>query len=96
MFCRVKDETRSRTGCQRWATPALVGIGAIEPSPLLAQSGNIFAPQELELLRRENAVGDILMRFYDQGGNLVKTGLENRVISMSLVNGAALYFDMAG
>lgn len=65
-------------------TTALVGIGAIEPSPLLAQSGNIFAPQELELLRRENAVGDILMRFYDQGGNLVKTGLENRVISMSL------------
>jgi len=65
-------------------TTALVGIGAVDPSPLLAQSGNIFGPEGLELLRRENAAGDILMRFYDLNGNLVKTGLENRVISMSL------------
>ncbi len=65
-------------------TTALVGIGAIDPSPLLAQSGNIFAPQELELLRQANAVGDILLRFFDQNGDLVETGLENRVISISL------------
>jgi len=65
-------------------TIALVGIGAIDPSPLLAQSGNIFAPEEYELLREANAVGDILERFFDQNGMLVKTGLENRVISMSL------------
>lgn len=65
-------------------TIALVGIGAIDPSPLLAQSGNIFAPQEYDLLRQEKAVGDILERFFDQNGNLVKTGLEKRVISMTL------------
>lgn len=67
-----------------YVTTALVGIGSIEPSPLLAQSGNIFAPQELELLRQANAAGDILLRFFDQNGNLVETGLEKRVISMSL------------
>jgi len=65
-------------------TIALVGIGAVEPSPLLAQSGNIFSPKEYQLLRDANAVGDLLLRFIDQDGNLVKTGLENRVISMSL------------
>jgi hypothetical protein len=65
-------------------TTALVGIGAIEPSPLLAQSGNIFSQQELELLRKADAVGDILLRFFDRSGQLVETGLENRVISMSL------------
>jgi DNA-binding transcriptional regulator LsrR (DeoR family) len=65
-------------------TTALVGIGAIDPSPLLAQSGNIFAPQELDLLRQEKAVGDILLRFFDENGKLVETGLEKRVISMSL------------
>lgn len=65
-------------------TTALVGIGAIDPSPLLAQSGNIFSPYEMNLLRENNAVGDILMRFYDQSGNLVNTGLEKRVISMTL------------
>ncbi len=65
-------------------TTALVGIGAIDPSPLLAKSGNIFSPQELNLLRKEKAVGDILLRFYDKNGNLVQTGLEKRVISMDL------------
>jgi len=65
-------------------TTALVGIGAIDPSPLLAQSGNIFSPQELNLLRQEKAVGDILLRFFGQNGDLVETGLEKRVISMSL------------
>ena len=65
-------------------TIALVGIGAIDPSPLLAQSGNIFAPEEYDLLQKAHAVGDILERFYDQNGKLVKTGLENRVISMTL------------
>lgn len=63
---------------------ALVGIGAIDPSPLLAQSGNIFSPTELDLLRQQKAVGDILLRFFDQNGKMVETGLEKRVISMSL------------
>lgn len=65
-------------------TTAMVGIGAIDPSPLLAQSGNIFAPQELQLLRQQGAIGDILLRFFDHNGNLVETGLEKRVISMTL------------
>ncbi len=65
-------------------TTALVGIGAIDPSPLLAQSGNIFSPKELDLLRSEKAVGDILLRFYDRNGVPVETDLENRVISMTL------------
>jgi DNA-binding transcriptional regulator LsrR (DeoR family) len=65
-------------------TTALVGIGAMDPSPLLAQSGNIFSPQEMGLLRQKNAVGDILVRFFDKGGRLVESGLEKRVISMDL------------
>jgi DNA-binding transcriptional regulator LsrR (DeoR family) len=65
-------------------TTALVGIGAVDPSPLLAQSGNIFDRKELDLLREAKAVGDILLRFYDLNGNLVQTGLEKRVISMNL------------
>jgi DNA-binding transcriptional regulator LsrR (DeoR family) len=65
-------------------TTALVGIGTVDPSPLLAQSGNIFSQKELDLLRQEKAVGDILLRFFDENGNLVETGLEKRVLSMTL------------
>jgi len=65
-------------------TLALVGIGAIQPSSLLAASGNIFSEEELQLLKNNNAVGDILLHFFDNDGNPVKTVLEDRVVSMSL------------
>lgn len=63
---------------------ALVGIGAIEPSKLLTQSGNIFTEQEQAKLRLEGAVGDILLRFFDAKGRQVNGSLSNRVVSMSL------------
>jgi DNA-binding transcriptional regulator LsrR (DeoR family) len=65
-------------------TLALVGIGAVQPSSLLAASGNIFSEQEQQLLANYNAVGDILLRFFDGDGKPVKTFLDNRVVSMSL------------
>jgi DNA-binding transcriptional regulator LsrR (DeoR family) len=65
-------------------TLALVGIGAIEPSKMLAASGNIFSPQELDLLRSRGAVGDICLRFFDADGKPVSTRLDDRVISIEL------------
>lgn len=65
-------------------TVALVGIGAVEPSPLLAESGNIFSREELDSLRKGGAVGDILMHFFDVQGKPTETFLDNRVASMSL------------
>jgi DNA-binding transcriptional regulator LsrR (DeoR family) len=63
---------------------ALVGIGAVEPSELLADSGNIFSEEELDILRNEGAVGDILLHFFDENGEPVDTSLNNRVVSLSL------------
>jgi DNA-binding transcriptional regulator LsrR (DeoR family) len=69
---------------QRFAdvTLALVGVGAIEPSRLLASSGNIFSREELNLLRARGAVGDICLRFFDQRGQRVVTPLDQRVIGI--------------
>lgn len=63
---------------------ALVGIGAVEPSDLLAKSGNIFSDDELNYLRSQGAVGDILLHFFDAAGQPTKTALDNRVMSMDL------------
>jgi DNA-binding transcriptional regulator LsrR (DeoR family) len=63
-------------------TLALVGIGAIEPSKMLAASGNIFSPQELNMLRTRGAVGDICLRFFDASGKPVSTPLDERVIGI--------------
>ena len=65
-------------------TLALVGIGALAPSKLLASSGNVFAPEEIALLRERGAVGDICLRFFDRAGAPVITPLDARVISMGL------------
>jgi len=65
-------------------TMALVGIGSVSPSALLAQSGNAFSPEELNTLREKNAVGDILLHFYDSEGMPVRSFLDERVISMEL------------
>jgi len=65
-------------------TLALVGIGDIQPSGLLADSGNVFSPRELKSLHKQGAVGDICLRFYDRNGALIPTPLNDRVIGMDL------------
>jgi DNA-binding transcriptional regulator LsrR (DeoR family) len=65
-------------------TLALVGIGALAPSKLLAQSGNVFTEEELNELRVLGAVGDICLRFYDADGLPAGSPLDERVIGMDL------------
>ena len=65
-------------------TVALVGIGALEPSRLLASSGNVFSPRELETLRGKGAVGDVCLRFFDAAGAPIRSDLDERVIGMTL------------
>jgi len=65
-------------------TVALVGIGAVEPSKLLAASGNVFSGRELESLSARGAVGDICLRFFDAEGVPVITPLNDRVIAIEL------------
>lgn len=63
---------------------ALVGIGSMEPSRLLASSGNIFSSAERAELSRQGAVGDICFRYFDAQGEPVKSVLMQRVIGVEL------------
>lgn len=65
-------------------TLAIVGIGAIEPSQMLARSGNVFSARELADLSDAGAVGDISLRFFDRAGRPVATPLNERVIGMAM------------
>lgn len=64
-------------------TDALVGIGAMEPSPLLAASGNGVTDAERAQLRELGAVGDISFRYYDADGRVVSSSLDQRVMGIS-------------
>ena len=65
-------------------TMALIGIGAVEPSKLLADSGNIFTGAELRELGKLGAVGDICLHFFDKDGVPIHSSFEQRVIGISL------------
>lgn len=65
-------------------TLAIVGIGAVEPSSMLAQSGNIFSEAELHQLTEGGAVAEIGQQFLDRNGKAVVTPLSERVIGMRL------------
>jgi DNA-binding transcriptional regulator LsrR (DeoR family) len=67
-------------------TVALVGIGAVTPSKMLAASGNVFSARELKSLSERGAVGDICLRFFDASGAPVITPLNDRVISIELAD----------
>ncbi|MGB9376270.1 MAG: sugar-binding domain-containing protein, partial [Mycobacteriales bacterium] len=63
-------------------TMALVGIGSLDPSPLLRDSGNAIAEAEQSELRGLGAVGDICLRFFDASGRLVASRLNQRVVGI--------------
>lgn len=65
-------------------TVALVGIGALHPSRLLGESGNVFSEVELDELDRLGAVGDICLRFFDAAGRPVESPFGERVIGLQL------------
>jgi DNA-binding transcriptional regulator LsrR (DeoR family) len=75
---------REAAGLFDHVTLALVGIGTVEPSRLLASSGNVFSSDEIASLRQRGAVGDICLRFFNSVGEPIMTPLESRVIGMKL------------
>ncbi|NMO54662.1 sugar-binding transcriptional regulator [Actinoplanes sp. TBRC 11911] len=63
-------------------TVALVGVGSLEPSTLLRQSGNAIAAEEEQRLREAGAIGDVCMRFFDEEGRHVASALDDRVLGI--------------
>ncbi|PZF86673.1 DNA-binding transcriptional regulator [Jiangella anatolica] len=63
-------------------TTVLVGVGTLEPSPLLRSSGNAVAPDDQAMLRGAGAVGDVCMRFFDADGKPVDSSLDERIIGI--------------
>ena len=70
---------------QLWSrlTVALVGIGSLEPSPLLRRSGNALAESEQDELRSLGAVGDVCFRYFDANGKPVPSNLDQRLIGIT-------------
>jgi DNA-binding transcriptional regulator LsrR (DeoR family) len=66
---------------------AIVGVGAIRPAiqSMLIKSGYI-STTELKSLKRAGAVGDVFSYFIDDDGEVVRTGLYDRLITIGLAD----------
>ena len=62
---------------------SLVGIGSVEPSPLLQRSGNALSLEESEQLAVAGAVGDVCLRYFDEAGASVVSPVDDRLMGMS-------------
>ncbi|MGW4802414.1 sugar-binding transcriptional regulator, partial [Nonomuraea sp. NPDC004297] len=81
----LSDDHVVRQVVDAWSrlTTVLVGIGSLNPSPLLQESGNAIGEEEMETLRGLGAVGDVCLRFFDAEGRLVDSPLEDRILGIS-------------
>lgn len=66
-------------------TVALVGIGSVEPSPLLRASGNAVPETLGASMSEHGAVGDICLRYYDAEGKPLDAafGIDDRIAGIS-------------
>lgn len=64
------------------ATTLILGIGAFPASPLLAASGNSIDKNEEIQLKKDGAVGEICLRYFDKDGHPMNPNIEDRVISI--------------
>ena len=67
----------------RQITVSLVGIGTIDPSPLLRSSGNALSDTDRAVLRAAGAVGDICLRYFDAEGASVASDVDDRIMGMT-------------
>ncbi|HKU11122.1 MAG TPA: sugar-binding transcriptional regulator [Sinomonas sp.] len=66
----------------RGLTMAVMGIGSIEPSDVLAVSGNAFAAEDRKKLIAQGAVGDICHRIFRADGSAITGEVDDRVIAI--------------
>lgn len=65
------------------ANIAMVGIGVPVPDSVVMQAGAIRA-EEVEQLKKQGAVGDIALRFFDARGRPLKHEINDRIIGLDL------------
>ena len=64
-------------------TMSLMGIGSLEPSALLRESGNMTTEADAAELSEAGAVGDVCLRFFNAEGRPVASGYDARLVGAS-------------
>ena len=76
------EQISAVTELLRSATTTIVGIGTLHNSVFLERE--VLAPEQIDMLRRAGAVGEMLGRFFDSKGEECDTEFRDRVVSLPL------------
>ena len=80
---RQEDSVKEISRMVQLASFTVVGIGGMSDTSTIVKSG-ILNANDMLYLKMQGAVGDVLSHFIDKDGNLVPTGIEDRLISTPL------------
>ncbi|NJL95663.1 MAG: sugar-binding transcriptional regulator, partial [Anaerolineae bacterium] len=62
---------------------AFIGIGVPSAESVLMRDGSIITQAELTMLQARGALGDVVLRFFDQDGQPIISEIDNRVIGIT-------------
>jgi DNA-binding transcriptional regulator LsrR (DeoR family) len=63
---------------------AVVGLGVLNADSILLRDGRILGENDLRLLERAGAVGDLVLRFMDSEGQMLELEMNKRIVGLSL------------
>ena len=63
---------------------AFVGIGVPTPDSVVMRDGTILTKDQLEMLRKKGAIGDICLRYFDENGKSIPSEVDDRVVGITL------------
>lgn len=80
----ILEEPYVKEASEAWLNLSilLAGIGSLDPSPLLKESGNAIPLEDQAELRQLGAIGDVCLRFFDEHGNPMKSSIDERVVGI--------------
>jgi len=63
---------------------AFVGIGVPTPDSVVMRDGTILTQEEMKMLMKKGAIGDICLRYFDEKGSVIHSEVDDRVIGITL------------
>ena len=63
---------------------AFVGIGVPTPESVVMRDGMILTKDQMEMLMKKGAIGDICLRYFDESGKAIQSEVDDRVVGISL------------
>lgn len=77
----TEPSVRTALANARTCDTAFAGLGEVGPDSTMIRTGYL-TPTQMATIQGRGAVGEILMRFFDEDGNNVPTSLDAKVISL--------------